>query len=92
MVGTAVATFCGAASVDALRTNAEDSKKGALVEGDMFVAAIAGVLAVTVAADIAVTNERVKGPASFLTQLLDELYALTPEKIVEFGKVALVQV
>ncbi|KAG8906565.1 hypothetical protein FRC00_012508 [Tulasnella sp. 408] len=35
MVGTAVATFCGAASVDALRTNAEDSKKGALVEGDI---------------------------------------------------------
>ncbi|KAG8947051.1 hypothetical protein FRC04_011231 [Tulasnella sp. 424] len=92
MVGTAVATFCGAASVDALRNNAEDSKKGALVEGDMFVAAIAGVLAVTVAADIAVANERVKGPASFLTQLLDELYALTPEKIVNFGKVALAQV
>lgn len=46
----------------------------------------------TVAADIAVANDRVKGPASFLTQLLDELYALTPEKIAKFGKVALAQV
>lgn len=50
------------------------------------------VLAVTVAADIAVANERVKGPPSFLTQLLDEIYALTPEKIVKFGKVTLAQV
>lgn len=34
--------FCGATSVDALRTNAEDPKRSTLVEGDMFVAAIAG--------------------------------------------------
>ncbi|KAG9016372.1 hypothetical protein FRB90_003081 [Tulasnella sp. 427] len=94
MVGTAVATFCGAASVDALRTRAttEEAKVGTLVDGDMLVAAVAGVLAVTVAADIAITSERVKGPASFLAQLLDELYALTPEKIVQMGKLALVQV
>jgi len=84
MVGTAVATFCGATSVEA-QSKGEDA--GKLVQGDMFSAAVAAVLAVTVAAEFAAESERVKGPASFLAQLIDELYSLTPQKIVDRAKV-----
>jgi len=88
MVGTAVAIFCGAASMDS-----KEETPGKLVLGDMFVAAIAGVLAVTVAAEIAAAaTDRVNGPGSFLAQLIDELYALTPEKLVQMSNVTVMSV
>ena len=41
------------------------------------------VLAITIASEFAAAREDVKGIGTFLPALLDELYNLTPEKIVE---------
>ncbi|KAG8904491.1 hypothetical protein FRB99_001667 [Tulasnella sp. 403] len=87
MVGTAIATFCGAASIDAAHAPNTHAFAGRLVCGDMLAAAVAAVLAVTVAGELAAKNEKVVGPASFLAQLIDELYNLTPEKLIQMANV-----
>jgi thiamine-phosphate diphosphorylase/hydroxyethylthiazole kinase len=45
------------------------------------------ILAITIASEFAAAREDVKGIGTFLPALLDELYNLTPEKIVERAKV-----
>ncbi|KAI0702932.1 Hydroxyethylthiazole kinase [Cerioporus squamosus] len=91
MVGTAVATFCAGASMaegsKRLPDGAEDAK---LVRGDMLVAAVGGVLAITVASELAAARADVKGSGTFLPALIDELGALTPEKIATYGKVEVI--
>ncbi|KAM5533305.1 hypothetical protein V8D89_012979 [Ganoderma adspersum] len=88
MVGTAVATFCAGASMAEAANRppnaAEDAK---LVRGDMLVAAIGGVLAITVASELAAVRADVQGSGTFLPALIDELGALTAEKLVTYGKV-----
>jgi len=76
VLGTAIATFCGAASMAA-----SDSVEGSLINGDMFLATAAGTLALTIAAQYAASREEVRGPGTFLAALIDELALLTPGAI-----------
>ncbi|KIM78882.1 hypothetical protein PILCRDRAFT_75085 [Piloderma croceum F 1598] len=86
MVGTCVAVFCAAAaSTVEVRTD----KK--LVDGDMLSGAIGGVLAVTVASELAAARPDVFGPGTFLPALIDELYNLTPDKVIEQAKVEVIE-
>ena len=41
------------------------------------------ILAITIASELAAEREDVKGSGTFLAALIDELYNLTPEKIVD---------
>lgn len=92
MVGTAVATFCAGASMaaNAARGAGAPADDGMLVRGDMFVAAIGGVLAVTIASEIAAVREDVKGSGTFLPALIDELGRLSAEDFVKRAKIELV--
>ncbi|KAJ3369241.1 hypothetical protein HDU91_007414 [Kappamyces sp. JEL0680] len=54
---------------------------------DPLVGAIAGLVSVGVAAEIAATRPDVHGPSSFKTAFLDELYNLTPEKLAKMGRI-----
>lgn len=45
------------------------------------------ILAITVASEFAAEREEVRGTGTFLPALIDELYSLTPEKIIERAKV-----
>ena len=84
VLGTAIATFCGAASM-----SASDPVEGSLINGDMFLAAAGGTLALTIAAQYAANREEVRGPGTFLPALIDELALLTPGSIL---KTALIEV
>jgi len=77
VLGTVIATFCGAASI-AVSGPAE----GSLANGDMFLATAAGTLALIIAAQYAASREEVRGPGTFLPALIDELALLTPESIL----------
>lgn len=48
------------------------------------------VLAITVASELAAARADVKGSGTFLPALIDELGALTPEKIATYGKVEVI--
>ncbi|KAI0356149.1 Hydroxyethylthiazole kinase [Trametes cingulata] len=88
MVGTAVATFCAGASVQAASHREADAPEDAkLVRGDMLVAAVGGVLAITIASELAAARPDVKGSGTFLPAFIDELGALTPEKLANLAKV-----
>jgi len=88
MVGTCVAIFCAAASIEAAAARGPDAPEdGMLVRGDMLIAAIGGVLALTIASEFAARREDVKGSGTFLPALIDELGKLTPEKIYEVANV-----
>ncbi|KAI0727988.1 Hydroxyethylthiazole kinase family-domain-containing protein [Fomitopsis betulina] len=82
MVGTSVATFCATARLEAAMGD-----DGLLVRGDMLVAATAGVLALTVASEYAAARQDVLGSGTFLPALIDELGALTAEKILKSANV-----
>ncbi|KAI0829695.1 Hydroxyethylthiazole kinase [Trametes gibbosa] len=89
MVGTTVATFCGGASMAAASQRDDDAPEDAkLVRGDMLVAAVGGVLAVTIASELASARPDVKGSGTFLPAFIDELGALTPEKLATHAKIA----
>ncbi|KAI0330153.1 Hydroxyethylthiazole kinase [Cubamyces sp. BRFM 1775] len=88
MVGTAVATFCaGASTLASSERGAEDPEDAKLVRGDMLVAAVGGVLAVTIASEFAAARPDVKGSGTFLPAFIDELGALTPEKLAAQAKI-----
>lgn len=82
MLGSAIATFCGAASIAA-----SGSSEGLLVNGDMLTATAAGTLALTIAAQQAAGREEVCGPGTFLPALIDELAVLTPEIVLRMAKI-----
>jgi thiamine-phosphate diphosphorylase/hydroxyethylthiazole kinase len=88
VLGTVITTFCGAASM-AASSAASSSAEGSLVNGDMFLAAAAGTLALTIAAQHAASREEVRGPGTFLPALIDELALLKPESI---SKTAVIEV
>ncbi|GJE94913.1 Hydroxyethylthiazole kinase [Phanerochaete sordida] len=91
MVGTAVAAFCAGASCAAAAARAANAPEdGALVRGDMFLAAVGGVLAVTVAAELAAARADVQGSGTFLPALIDELGRLGAEDFMQRANVALV--
>lgn len=88
MVGTSVATFCGALSVAA---KAEKKPPlSPLADGDMFIATIAGISAVAIASEIAALRTDVQGPGTFLPAFIDELSKLTPEILSEKVNIELV--
>jgi len=78
IVGTSVAIFAAAASLSAETFSIDE---GRLTKGNQLVAAVAGVLAITVASEIAAARPDVKGPGTFLPALIDELFNLTPDLI-----------
>jgi thiamine-phosphate diphosphorylase/hydroxyethylthiazole kinase len=82
VLGSAIATFCGAASIAA-----SGSSEGLLVRGDMLTATAAGTLALTIAAQQAAGREEVRGPGTFLPALIDELAMLTPEIVLRTAKI-----
>lgn len=85
MVGTCVAVFCAAAaSTDKLQIDET------LANGDMLSAAVGGVLAVTIASELAAARHDTHGSGSFLPELIDELYNLTADKVLERAKVEVI--
>jgi thiamine-phosphate diphosphorylase/hydroxyethylthiazole kinase len=82
VLGTTIATFCGAASMAASGTS-----EGVLTKGDMLFATVAGTLALTIAAERAARREEVRGPGTFLPALIDELSVLTPEIVMGMAKI-----
>lgn len=77
VLGTAIAAFCGAASMAA-----SGPREGSLVDGDMLLATAGATLALTIAAQQAAGREEVRGPGTFLPALIDELAMLTPETVL----------
>jgi len=82
VLGTAITAFCGAASMET-----SDSQEGSLVKGDMFLAAAAGTLALTIAAQHAAAQKEVCGPGTFLPALIDALAMLMPTTVEEMAKI-----
>ncbi len=82
VLGTTIATFCGAASMAA-----SGSPLGSLVNGDMLLATAGATLALTIAAQQAADREEVRGPGTFLPALIDELAMLTPEIVLRKAKI-----
>lgn len=82
VLGTTIATFCGAASMVASGTS-----EGVLVQGDMLLATAAGTLALTISAQRAAGRGEVRGPGTFLPALIDELGMLTSEIILRMAKI-----
>ncbi|KAK4686500.1 thiamine-phosphate diphosphorylase / hydroxyethylthiazole kinase, partial [Tremellales sp. Uapishka_1] len=80
MLGTLTAVYCAAARIQRLRT-APFEDLSQLVQGDMFLAAMTGVLVMNIAAEKAAERKEVEGPATFRTALIDELYKIRPEDI-----------
>ncbi|KAI9509171.1 thiamine biosynthetic bifunctional enzyme [Russula earlei] len=77
VLGTAIATYCGAASIAA-----SEPCEGSLVNGDMLLAVAAGTLALTIAAQRAAGRKEVRGPGTFLPALIDELAMLSPGAVL----------
>jgi thiamine-phosphate diphosphorylase / hydroxyethylthiazole kinase len=84
ILGTTIATFCGAESMVGLASGPIES---VLVRGDMLLATAAGTLALTIAAQQAADKEEVRGPGTFLPALIDELAVLTPDMILKTAKI-----
>jgi thiamine-phosphate diphosphorylase/hydroxyethylthiazole kinase len=82
MLGSLVACFCASARLHHMATSSQ-STPGRLVQGDMFIAAIGGVLAMTIASEKAAAREDCKGPNTFRAALIDELYHLKGEDVEE---------
>ncbi|CAE6376035.1 unnamed protein product [Rhizoctonia solani] len=80
IVGTAVAAFAAASRLVSSESTEDEGK---LVRGDMFQAAVAGVLAITIASEIAAARPDVKGTGTFMSALIDELYNLKPQTIAD---------
>ena len=82
VLGTTIATFCGAANMAASGTS-----EGVLVQGDMLLATAAATLALTIAAQRAASREEVRGPGTFLPALIDEIGVLTPKIVLDMAKI-----
>jgi thiamine-phosphate diphosphorylase/hydroxyethylthiazole kinase len=90
MTGTLVATFCAAARTAHIKAHGENTDAFPLVQGDMLAASLAGVLAINVAAERAAAREDVRGPGTFRAALMDELYAVRPEDVLQRANVEVV--
>lgn len=86
MVGTCIATFCAAAFTQA---NTE-SKPSVPVRGDMLLGAVGGILALTIAGEAAANRSDVRGSGTFLPALIDELYNLRPETVLEKARIQVI--
>ncbi|KAF8070002.1 thiamine biosynthetic bifunctional enzyme Thi4 [Lyophyllum atratum] len=84
IVGSSIATYCGAIWAQSMKGD-----DGMVVHGDMLLGAVAGVLVLTVAAEIAVRRDDVKGPGTFLPALIDELWSLEPGTMQSLARIEL---
>ena len=102
IVGTSVATFCAASSLSASKDSSRPTLvRGDLLsaalggyvifkvvfEPSLNYMTLHSVLAITIASELAASRKDVHGTGTFLPALIDELYNLTPEKIVERARV-----
>ncbi|KAK0505022.1 thiamine biosynthetic bifunctional enzyme Thi4 [Armillaria luteobubalina] len=76
IVGSCVATYCSVAN-----------SGSSLVSSETLWGAVGGVLVLTIAAEVAAKRKDVQGRGSFLPALIDELGALTPDKIRKLAKI-----
>ncbi|KAM6501982.1 thiamine biosynthetic bifunctional enzyme Thi4 [Amanita muscaria] len=86
IVGTAIATYCAASST---REGNDSSATSKLVGGDMLLGAVAGILVLTIASQLAAEREGIKGPGTFLSGLIDVLWDLTADDIARLAMVQL---
>jgi len=84
MLGAIVAAFCGAANMNWRESGEQGVAKSNLSPGDMLTATVGGVLALTIASEIAA--EKCGGPGTYLPSLIDALFHLKPEDIVNKAK------
>jgi thiamine-phosphate diphosphorylase/hydroxyethylthiazole kinase len=80
-LGTAVTVFCGAARLEGSTYSHE------LVTGDMLLGVLAGILVYTIAGQKAGEREDVRGPGTFRSAFIDELYHVTDEDVLRLAKV-----
>ncbi|KAF8639513.1 hypothetical protein AX17_001418 [Amanita inopinata Kibby_2008] len=83
IVGSAIATYCAAAAA------CEDDRQSVEykpVGGDMLLGAIAGVLVLTAASQLAVERKDVGGPGTLLSGLIDILWKMKPADIQQIAK------
>ncbi|KAI0793245.1 Hydroxyethylthiazole kinase [Abortiporus biennis] len=94
MVGTSVASFCAGVCLSELAKNSsknsQDIEDGRLFRGNMLLAAVGGVLAVTVASEFAAARKDVQGSGTFLPAFIDELGKLTPQSLASAAKIEVV--
>ena len=83
-VGTAVTVFCGAARI-AGTTSTQ------LVKGDMLLGVLAGILVYTIAGQKAGERDDVRGPNTFRSAFIDEMYHVTPEDVLKMAKFEVVE-
>ncbi|KZV80506.1 thiamine biosynthetic bifunctional enzyme Thi4 [Exidia glandulosa HHB12029] len=86
MVGSAIACGCAAVSASAEQARDKDVEDGQLVRGDILAGIVAGLLAITIASEVAGGRADVKGTGTFLPALIDELANITPEIIAQKAK------
>ncbi|EAU91149.1 thiamine biosynthetic bifunctional enzyme [Coprinopsis cinerea okayama7 len=84
ILGSCLASYCATAL-----QGKEVDLQGPIVDDTSFVAAIAGTLVLTVAAEIATKKDEFKGPGTFLSVLIDTLSTLKAEDIVENAKLTI---
>ncbi|KAK8853182.1 hydroxyethylthiazole kinase [Kwoniella newhampshirensis] len=89
MTGTLIGCFAAAARLDYLSKKEAYEDLSQLVQGDMLLAALSGILVYNVAAEVAAERPDVKGPGTFRAALIDELYNLTPETVKERAKITM---
>lgn len=90
MVGTAVAAGCGAVSAAAESTRRGNLEDGHLARGDLLAGVLAGLLAITIASELAGARAEVRGTGTFLPALIDELATVTPELILQKAQLRVV--
>lgn len=88
LVGSAITVYTGAASQSIKQTYENESQ---IVQGDIFAATIAGILVINVAAEIAAARPDVRGPNTFRSALIDELYSLRADALLERAKLQIVE-
>ncbi|KAG6918053.1 hypothetical protein DXG01_016709 [Tephrocybe rancida] len=86
IVGSSIATYCGALFAQSTAQN-----DGKLAHGDVFLGTVAGVLVLTIAAELAVQRDDVKGPGTFLPALIDELWSLQPATVQSLARIEVFQ-
>ncbi|TIC43953.1 TMP-TENI-domain-containing protein [Wallemia mellicola] len=85
VTGTAIATCCAVSSM----TTEDMNEDGKLSRGDHFMAAIAGVLALEIAAEIASKRDDVRGPNTFRSAWIDEMSKLNEINLKKLSCVTL---
>ncbi|KIM45460.1 hypothetical protein M413DRAFT_66738 [Hebeloma cylindrosporum] len=80
ILGSCIASFCATASEVA-------PDNGHIFRGSVFTAAIAGVLVLTIASELAAKSHGVRGPGTFLPALIDALWDITQDQVHELSRV-----